>query len=120
MSDFTPCPDCADPDWCASRYPDDDKHKPGEVRGCFAEKSRTIMPRSMRTAPWHQAEKEQSKDMDAYKRLRQDGVQPTQIMGSSVLEQVEERHIIERRADPKALERREIPDTYSERRKAGK
>lgn len=80
-----PCDSCAQPDHCTGRYPDDDKWRPGEVRGCFGAKARSVKvePAGKKYAA---RERVMSSDNDAYRRLRRDGVQPQRVDGSAELE----------------------------------
>lgn len=68
-------------------------HPTLDVEGCFGCRvagvsfgSNSTTTRGARVAEINQTEKGWKKDMDAYKRLRRDGLQPRQIDGSSVLE----------------------------------
>ena len=107
-----PCPDCVRPEHCEGRYPDDDPHRPGEVRGCFAEKARTAGFTSPWTSIVNLSEKQQSQDMAAYKRMRREGLQPRNVKGSRSAELLaNERHQVEGTPDPKLLERYEIGAT---------
>jgi len=40
--DFVPCDGCKQPLECGGRWPEDDKHKPGQIRGCFAAKTHSL------------------------------------------------------------------------------
>ena len=105
MEHMEPCDNCAQPDHCTGRWPDDDKFRPGQVRGCFGQKSRTVSVRGEVTATFIEKDRTLSKDLAAYKRLRRDGVQPTQIDGSAQAEKLGQRHVIEGRPDPRIVER---------------
>jgi len=100
-----PCETCKQPEECTGTYPLDDKHRPGEVRGCFADKARGVSIRSDSTAQVIAADRTLSKDLDAYKRLRDDGLQPPRIDGSAEREKLGQRHEIEQKPSPKSLER---------------
>lgn len=89
---FTPCERCAQPKHCAAN-------------GCFGEKARSVGFTSTVTSVINQAEAAQRRDMDAYRRLRNDGIQPSQIYGSAALETIDDRHVIEAKPDPKEVER---------------
>lgn len=108
MNDMEPCADCKDPEHCTGTWPDEDKHRPGEVRGCFAEKSRTVMPRSLRTEGMWAKDVVWEKDADAYRRLRGNGLQPSKINGCRALEHIDHGHVIEAKPDPKLFDRYEI------------
>lgn len=88
---MVPCDGCAQPDHCA-------------VSGCFGEKARSVGFTSAGTVLINKAESAQRKDMDAYKRMRNEGIQPNQIYGSAALEKVDDLHVIEQRPDPKQIE----------------
>lgn len=81
-----PCSDCKDPGHCTGTYPDDDAHFPGRVRGCFAEKARSVKFQGPDVGMMRFVERQHDKDMAAYKRLRADGVQPRGIYASSAFE----------------------------------
>jgi hypothetical protein len=82
---FEPCPGCAQPDHCGGRWPEDGNFRPGQLRGCFAEKARSVAVEP--AGSWvREREREMSKDNDAYRRLRRDGVQPKRVDGSAKLE----------------------------------
>ena len=100
-----PCDDCVRPEHCTSRWPDDDKHHPGEVRGCFAEKARSVIVRTDACVRAIAADNQLGKDMDAYKRLRKQGLHPDTIDGSATAEQFDHQHLIERKPDPEIVER---------------
>lgn len=82
---FTPCDGCAQPDHCGGTWPEDDRHKPGQVRGCFAAKARGVKLRAD-NMPFTAREKVMASDNDAYRRLRKDGIQPPKVDGSAHLE----------------------------------
>lgn len=100
-----PCENCAQPEHCTGVWPEDGNFRPGQVRGCFGQKSRTVSVRSEVTAAFIEKDRTLSRDLAAYKRLRQDGVQPTQIDGSAEAENLGHRHVIEGTPDPKVVER---------------
>lgn len=102
-----PCPECRQPEHCLGRWPDDDPHRPGEVRGCFAAKTRTVAVRSTGTAIALAADRRLSRDLDAYRRLRRDGLQPPRIDGSAERELLDVKHRIEETPPPQVLERLE-------------
>lgn len=84
---FTPCDGCAQPDHCGGTWPEDSKWKPGQLRGCFADKARSV--RVEPAGPKYKArERVMSRDNDAYRRLRKDGVQPNRVDGSADLEAI--------------------------------
>ena len=82
---FEPCKGCAQPAHCGGTWPDDDRHRPGEVRGCFADKARGVKLRAD-NMPYTAREKVMAQDNDAYRRLRRDGLQPPKVDGSAQLE----------------------------------
>jgi len=43
-----PCAGCKQPEHCTGTYPEDDPHKPGEIRGCFKAKSETLVVTTVR------------------------------------------------------------------------
>ena len=59
--EFAPCDGCKQPESCGGRWPDDDPHMPGRLRGCFAAKTgsfqittcagKTLKPESNGMAP---------------------------------------------------------------------
>ena len=100
-----PCENCAQPLHCTGRWPDDDKHKPGQVRGCFGSAARSVVVRSDHTANVIKKDTQLGKDLDAYKRLRAAGTQPPMIDGSAQRELLSKQHEVERRPDPKLVER---------------
>ena len=78
---FIPCDTCAQPAHCGGVWPDDDLHRPGQLRGCFGAKARNVKvyPTGMR---YTIREKVMDRDNEAYARLRKDGVQPDTVDGS--------------------------------------
>lgn len=69
------------------------KHPNLDVEGCFGCKvahtsfgSNSTTSRGGRVSEIESTERRWAKDMDAYKRLRRDGLQPQQIDGSAALE----------------------------------
>lgn len=80
------CDECKSPT-CFTPYPDDDHPLfAGRVRGCFAENARSVGFESANTWRINARDKEISRDNDAYRRLRKDGVQPERVDGSAKLE----------------------------------
>ncbi len=80
------CDECKSPT-CFTPYPDDDHPLfAGKVRGCFAENARSVGFESANTWRINARDKEISRDNDAYRRLRKDGVQPERVDGSAKLE----------------------------------
>lgn len=106
-----PCADCKRPEHCTGRYPDDDKHHPGQIRGCFAEKARSVMPRSIATTGMWEKDRAFEQDADAYRRLRANGIQPARLTGCRALEKIDHGHVIEAKPDPADVDRYEIPVT---------
>ncbi len=104
---MTPCEVCKQPNHCTGTYPDDDEHRPGQVRGCFAEKTLGVSFRSTETTNVIAADKTLGSDLSAYKRLKDDGVQPPRIDGASQREMMSEKHHIEEKPSPRVLERLE-------------
>ena len=84
VENFTPCDGCKQPESCGGRWPDDDKHMPGRLRGCFAKKTQGVTITYDR--PIINREKVMAKDNDAYRRLVKNGVQPPKVDGSAALE----------------------------------
>lgn len=88
---MTVCDGCAQPEHCTAN-------------GCFGEKARTVGFTSAVTVAVNNAENAQRRDMDAYKRMRSEGIQPSQIYGAAALEQIDDRHVIEAKPDPAQVE----------------
>lgn len=84
--DFTPCPDCVRPEHCGGRWPDDDAHMPGRLRGCFAEKSRGVDIANAERWRIRTRETEMDRDNEAFRRLKKTGFRPNRVDGSALLE----------------------------------
>lgn len=83
--DFVKCEGCQTSS-CGTYWPDDDPTHAGRFRGCFADKSRSVAIESMETGRINVRDRVMSKDNDAYRRLRKDGLQPERVDGSAKLE----------------------------------
>lgn len=103
-----PCETCVRPEHCTGRWPDDDKHLPGQVRGCYAEKVSTVHIQHVNAGVIRLAERTEAADMEAYKRMRKDGLQPRAIKHSRGMEHANDKHVIEGKPDPALFERYEI------------
>ena len=80
------CEGCQTPT-CFTPWPDDEHPAfAGKMRGCFGESARTVGIESADTWRINARDKEISRDNDAYRRLRKDGVQPERVDGSAKLE----------------------------------
>lgn len=85
------CDNCAQPESCTSN-------------GCFADKARSVAFSTAEAAARRHQESQQSRDMDAYKRMRQQGLQPLGVTGAHFAETLPDRHLIEGTPDPKMVE----------------
>ena len=85
-SDFVRCDGCQT-ETCGTFWPDDEHPAfAGKFRGCFAEKARSAAFDSVETRRVNALDAEISRDNDAYRRLRKDGLQPETVGGSAKLE----------------------------------
>lgn len=81
-----PCADCVDPARCTGTWPDDDPHRPGQVRGCFADKTRSLKLGTLLEVV-HKEDRARSDDLAAYKRLVKDhGLQPQTVTNCRLVE----------------------------------
>ncbi len=73
---------------CGTYWPDDDPHMAGRSRGCFKEKAVSVSVDSVETRNINSKDKTLTKDLTAYKRMRDAGLQPPNLDGSHKLERV--------------------------------
>ena len=83
---FVRCDGCQT-ETCGTFWPADEHPAfAGKFRGCFAEKSRSVALESADTWRVNALDRQISRDNDAYRRLRKDGLQPETVSGSAQLE----------------------------------
>lgn len=78
--------------------------------GCFACRIKSVQfggatsaERREKVHSSREFESAMAKDMPAYKRLRKDGIQPQGLTGAAIVEQSDDRHVIE--GTPKLIDR---------------